>query len=233
MLLFLLRPFSTNNIVILRIYCIYIAKHSISELERITTERIQSLESTLAARDGDLETARNKEDDLLKRVSALSSTENELREKVHASEKEFGDRIRASAQRERDLTDKINQLHKQLELQHKEAETKERSLEEKLNLSQDEIVVLRNSKNASDMLCGSPIATRSTPTQPRMLQEEIESLRCVLDMKQREISDLRKQNNELQTAADALPSALLKVTSLESRMEDLQIQLKAKCEEEK
>lgn len=186
----------------------------------------------MAARAVELETAKNKEDELLKRISALSSTENELREKVHASENEFGERIRAAAQRERDLTEKINQLQKQLELNHKEAETKERNLEEKLNLSQDEIVVLRNSKNASDM-CGSPIATRSTATQPRMLQEEIESLRCVLDMKQREISDLRKQNNELQTAADALPGAILKVSGLESRMEDLQIQLKAKCEEEK
>lgn len=94
--------------------------------------------------------------------------------------------------------------------------------------------MLRNSKNVDDLI--PPISPRSNAAAnppPRMLQEEIESLRCVLELKQREISDLRKQNNELQTAADSIPNLMIKISCLESRLEDLQLQLKAKCDDEK
>lgn len=151
-----------------------------------------------------------------------------MREKVHASENEFGDRLRSAAARERELTEKLNKLNRDLEVMHKEAEQKERLLEEKLNISQGEIEVLRQPKNADGSL--SP---RSSLPRPQMLQDEIESLRCVLELKQREISDLRKQNHELHKSADALPNALIKISGLESRLEDVQIQLKAKIDEEK
>lgn len=230
-----------------------------AELEQNSKERVLALEQkfvdteaahekklngyieTLSSKQTEFETqlkiAKNKEIELIKRISALSSTENELREKVHTSEKEFGERLRTAANRERELIDKINLLNKQLEQINKDAEDKERVLEEKLNLSQDEIVVLRNSKNSVELQQLSSPTSAAAPAfvtnQPRMLQEEIESLRCVLELKQREISELRKQNNELQTASDALPSALIKISGLESRLEDLKIQLKAKCEDEK
>lgn len=52
-------------------------------------------------------------------------------------------------------------------------------------------------------------------------------------MKMNEISELRKQNHELQSAHDELPRALLKISTLETRLEDLTIQYQTKAEEEK
>lgn len=66
-----------------------------------------------------------------------------------------------------------------------------------------------------------------------MLQDEVESLRCVLELKQNEIAELRKYNRELQNAQDELPKAQLRISCLESRIEDLTIQFQAKVDEEK
>lgn len=228
-----------------------LVESTLTELERSAKDRIATLESELHERDIScdeklkslagtynirldeqgalLKLAKDKEDELLKRISALSTTEDELRDKVHASENAFGERLRAASARERDLTEKINQLHKQLESLNKVAEQKERALEEKLHLTQDELVVLRQSRKTAE----PQMSPRSFVDRPKMLQEEIESLRCVLELKQSEISDLRKQNHELVKAADALPAALVKVSALESRLEDIQIQLKCKSDEEK
>lgn len=167
--------------------------------------------------------AHEKEAELLKRISELSSTENELREKVQASESEFGDRLRIASQRERDLNDKLNALGRQLVAIGKEAELKERQLTEKMTLCQDELVVMRQ-RNTNEVGTNAP---------QRMLQDEVESLRCVLDLKQQEISDLRKQNHQLVKDNDTLPAVTLKVHTLQSRLEDIQLQLKQKCSEEK
>lgn len=161
-------------------------------------------------------TAEDKEAELLKRISELCSTENELRKKVLASENEFGDRLSMARLRERDLS-------RQLSIQSKEAECKEQLLQEKLILTQDELTAMRQRSTVDS----------DTNGPQRRLHDEVESLRCVLDMKQQEISELRKQNLELVKDADALPAATLKVHTLESRLEDIQLQLKQKCEDEK
>lgn len=121
----------------------------------------------------------------------------------------------------------------------KEAELLELQWQEKWTLCQDELAVMRarcvadsdqqqlqqqQSQNNGGGNGGKP---------QRMLQDEVESLRCVLDLKQTEISELRKQKHELEADAEALPALKLRVHTLESRLEDVQQQLQLKCAEEK
>lgn len=192
---------------------------------------MRSADEKIATRDEELVSAKERENDLLKRIQELTLTEHELREKVHSSELEFSEKLHHSNLRERDLTEKINQLTKQLDDIKSKADNEKRELEEKLNLSQDELLVTRRSRNSS--LNESFLNKTINLNQSQLLQDEVESLRCVLELKQSEISELRKQNCELQRAADDSLSAQAKCSALESRVEDLQVQLGAKHEEEK
>lgn len=117
-------------------------------------------------------------------------------------------------------------MTRQLALLTKEAETKECQWQEKLILAQDELAVMRQRPSSSKL-------DSSTSGPHQRLQDDVESLRCVLDLKQQEISELRKQNVQLVREAEALPAATLRVHTLESRLEDLQLQLKQKTEDDK
>uniref|UniRef100_A0A182QHU5 Uncharacterized protein n=1 Tax=Anopheles farauti TaxID=69004 RepID=A0A182QHU5_9DIPT len=211
--------------------------------------RIDGYEAKLVDQAAQLESSRARELDLLQRINALSCTENELRDKVHTSELAFSERLQAAAMRERDLTEQINGLNRELERMRRETERKERELEEQLTITKDECVVLRQSRNASVEPGQNGTATLANTSgsnqQPQLnrsssninhlqvLQDEVDSLRCVLDLKQREISELRKQTQEYERDAKELPGALTKISALESRIEDLVVQLKTKTEEEK
>lgn len=230
-----------------------IAKKSLEDLDNEKREKVESLEQELAqkqeaaeeklrilmkeaelkivSRDAEILSAKERENNLLKRIQALTITEDELREKVHTSEIEFSEKLHHANIRERDLTEKINQLTKQLDDMKAKAENEKRELQEKLNLSQDELVVTRQTRNSIGN--ESFLNKSSNLTQSQLLQDEVESLRCVLELKQSEISELRKQNCELQRAADHTFAAQTKCSALESRVEDLQVQLGAKHEEEK
>lgn len=163
---------------------------------------------------------------------------------MHASESEFGERIRAASIRERELSEKVTLLHRQLDAFNAEAEKRERLLRDQLELSQNECDVLRHSSSSFDQSATVDVAdvphqaaasavNRISVDRPQLLHDEVESLRCVLELKQNEISDLRKVNCELMKNVDALPAALVKCSVLESRLEDLQIQLQSKTEVEK
>ena len=232
---------------------VLIAKKSLEDLDNEKREKVESLEQEftqkqeaaeeklrilmkeaelkIVARDAEILSAKERENDLLKRIQALTITEDELREKVHTSEIEFSEKLHHANIRERDLTEKINQLTKQLDDMKAKAENEKRELQEKLNLSQDELVITRQTRNSSGN--ESFLNKSSNLTQSQLLQDEVESLRCVLELKQSEISELRKQNCELQRAADDTFAAQTKCSALESRVEDLQVQLGAKHEEEK
>jgi hypothetical protein len=151
---------------------------------------------------------------------------------VHSSELEFSEKLQHAMIKERELTEKINLLTKQLDDVKAKSEAEKRELEEKLNLSQDELTVIRRS-STSKSFCGNESFLNRSISTNTSLQDEVESLRCVLELKQSEISELRKTNGELQRAADDATVAQFKCTSLESRVEDLQVQLHAKNEEEK
>lgn len=60
------------------------------------------------------------------------------------------------------------------------------------------------------------------------LQDEVESLQTVLDLRHEELQELRKQNAFLTREAEELPVALQRVAALEAKVEDLQVQLKVK-----
>lgn len=225
---------------------------------RSTTEQF---ESRLAEREAELKQSHVREQELLQRINALSCTENELREKVHSSELEFSERLQAAALRERDLTEQLKHLNRQIVEVRRATEARQQELEEKVSLTQDECNFLRhhgrpslepssqedretsrNSLGGGSFVAGelsftgAPLQTNRSSgnlSPAQVLQDEVNSLRCVLDLKQREISDLRKLTQEYERDAKDLPGALVKVSALESRIEDLQVQLNIKTEEEK
>jgi signal transduction histidine kinase len=191
----------------------------------------ENFEQKLNEKEVELQVAKDRESDLLKRIQELTITENELRDKFHSSELEFSEKINCATLREKDLTEKINQLSKLLEELKTNHEAEKRELEEKLNLAQDELTIMRNTRNTS---INESFHNKSLNTShSQILQDEIESLRCVLELKQSEISELRKTNCELQRTADDAIASQIKCSALESRVEDLQVQLQAKHEEEK
>lgn len=191
-----------------------------------------------------LQLSRDKEIELMKRLSEFSVTENRLRDKVLASENEFAERLQSGAMRERELNDKLNHLNRQLQA----ADARYRDLEIQTKLQQDELAVMRQNRIIqinNDLLNGHASLNHSG-NQPstndcsgniqsctQMLQDEVESLRSVLELKQTEISELRKINRELQNSRDELPKVQFKVSCLESRLEDLSLKYQSKCEEEK
>lgn len=221
-----------NRIEILKV------ENCLNELERKTNEKISEIEQKnnetedkFLENEKQLKLAKEHEFDLLNRINSLCCTENELREKVQVSEDEFNERIRSAGQRERDLTDKILHLQKQLDVVRITSEQKERELGEKLNITQDELTVTRRQSRCSPEQQKSRSPT--SLSRAEVLQDEVESLRCVLELKQSEISELRKQNQEYQRAGEELPTALIKISGLESRLEDVLVQLTSKMEHEK
>ncbi|XP_037038955.1 uncharacterized protein LOC119076360 isoform X2 [Bradysia coprophila] len=188
-------------------------KARIALLEEKLQNTTNHFQTSLAEKDEELVLAKNNADELSKRIKDLSSTENELREKVLASETEFSERLQASAMRERELTEKFSVLSK--------------DLTEKLSSANNEIMVLRSTVAAK-----VPPSPKVSKEQPITFENEIQSWRSVLEMKQKEISDLKMQNLTLENNAAALPGALTKIAVLESRLEDLTIQLKIKTDEE-
>ncbi|GAB0097067.1 hypothetical protein DMENIID0001_126600 [Sergentomyia squamirostris] len=192
--------------------------------------------------DSELKDSKLRETNLEQRINELTITENELRDKVVASEEEFCEKIRLAALRERELHEKNIQLQRQLDETKSKAKAREREFEEKVNLLQDEIMVIRHTRTnvvtTTNTDSGGPILhtlqrTTSCGNHTQVLQDEVESLRCVLELKQSEISELRKQNQEFQRSADELSATMIKLSALESRVEDLQVQLEAKINEEK
>ncbi|CRL07701.1 CLUMA_CG020656, isoform C [Clunio marinus] len=191
---------------------------------------IRNSDEKLSLRDVELQAVIGRETSLLERLQSMTVTENELREKVHKSEIEFSEKLHNSNIRECELTETINMLTKQLDEVKLKAENEKRELEEKLNLLQDELLITRQPRSSPNE---SFLNKSMNLNHSQLLQDEVESLRCVLELKQSEISDLRKQNGELQRAADDSIAAQAKCSALESRVEDLQVQLDAKHDDEK
>lgn len=176
-----------------------------------------------------LELSHDRESELVKRLNNFTVTENQLRDKVQASEQEFSERLIAATVRERESNENIAQLTRQL----KNGVDKRVELEEKLKLARDETNALRYRRISGEHSIPNGNGTvQNQSNTSAMLEEEVLSLRSVLDMKLTEISELRKQNQSMVQAQDELPKAQLKISILETRLEDLTIQLKTKAEEE-
>lgn len=65
------------------------------------------------------------------------------------------------------------------------------------------------------------------------MEDEVCSLRVVLELKHSEIQDLRKQNEKLRKDVQDLPFISQKLDSAQARIEDLNAQLQTKIENEK
>lgn len=216
-------------------------QYELAEINQHHADELKSCQMKADRRCSELETqlqiSRDREMELVERLNECTVTENRLRDKVQASEQEFAQRLIAATARERELNEKVAQLMHQL----KASEDNRYELEEKVKLAHDEKVVLRKrqSSNENGLPNGSCHNTSSSSqyltgggSSSMMLEEEVLSLRSVLEMKLNEISELRRQNHAMQSAQDELPKAQLKVSILESRLEDLTLQLKTKVEEE-
>lgn len=176
-----------------------------------------------------LQLSRDRELELVERLNNFTVTENQLLDKVQASEQEFSKRLIAATVRERELNEKVAQLTRQL----KAGEDRRYELEEKLKMALDETNAIRHRRYSGESsLQNGNTSVQNQSSCSAMLEEEVLSLRSVLDMKLNEISELRKHNQSMVQAQDELPKAQLKISVLESRLEDLTIQLKTKVEDE-
>lgn len=209
-------------------------RYELGEINQRHSDALKLCQSKADQRCSEMETqlqaSRDREAELVERLNNCTVTENQLRDKVQASEQEFAQRLIAATARERELNEKVTLLQRQLRTN----EDRQYELEEKLQLAQDETSIVRQRQNNSELstLNFNQSVQNQSVNSSAMLEEEVLSLRSVLDMKLNEISELRKQNQSMQGAQDELPKTQLKISFLETRLEDLTIQLKTKTEEE-
>lgn len=206
-----------------------------SQISRLSADLEGTRKNALALE----EQNRCRTEQLEARLSDLMVTENELREKVMASEVSYSGRIKMGEQREKELQERIKKLQDEMEMVRIQAETREQELQSKLEVVQSELVVLRSQSMSEEpsilMAPQSASYLHSSPTKSSAenYQVEVESLRSVLDLKNTEISKLRRENQEQQRAVEELRLERIKANSLESKVEDLQFQLNVRNEKEK
>lgn len=209
-------------------------RYELAEINQQHTDALKSCQMKADRRCSELETqlqlSRDKELELVERLNNFTVTENQLRDKVQASEHDYAQRLIAATARERELNDKMAQLMHQV----KASDDKRVELEEKLQFAYDETNAWRHRRHSGENIPNGngTVQNHSINSSSVMLEEEVLSLRSVLDMKLNEISELRKQNQSMVRSQDELPKAQLKISILESRLEDLTSQLKVKVEEE-
>lgn len=198
---------------------------------KLNEERLRVLreaERNVRQQQDELQSIKNRENELLSRIEALSCRENDLREKVHTSEMEFSERLQ--------LKDKeMAELTKQMDEARIQSNCDRRDLEDKLNLSQDELAITRIARSTND--ASTPSKTSINLNRTQILEEEVESLRCVLELKQSEISELRKNNQEYLETIEHLEVQNIRYSTTESRLQmqlhETTIKLQAKQDEEK
>ncbi|XP_030565435.1 trichohyalin isoform X1 [Drosophila novamexicana] len=227
------------------------AQEKVQEVQLIAKERFRELESQLQAKDEEKKEAlqayhqeiahqlRHKQQQLTiaeqqvlqlqTRLQEHEAQEQQLREKLTRKENTHAIRLAASTQREEELQERIKSLTKELQTLRASTEHNERDLRDRLALSQDEISVLRSSSQRRS----PPNSQADTSAELCRLTSEAESLRCVLELKQAEISALSKQNAELQRENDEQRGLGSRLTMLEAQNEMMRTELEAKTEKEK
>ncbi|XP_073821056.1 toucan [Musca autumnalis] len=196
------------------------------------------MELKVSEKSDQIKSYEERENALQQRLKNLEISDRELRDRLTQMEDSCSKRLQQSAEREFELMDRIKSLTKELDRLKTQKESNERDLKDKLNLSNDEIAILRTTRRSLNEsgVC-SPRNTSSCSAVGNMelsrLQNEIESLRCVLELKQKEISKLTKQNEELLRDADEKLALQAKISLLESKNEMLLSEMEIKSEKEK
>ncbi|XP_034099952.1 serine-rich adhesin for platelets [Drosophila albomicans] len=237
------------------------AQDKVQEVQLLAKERFLELESQLQAKDEEKKQAlqayhqemahqlRHKQDQLnaaeqqvlqlQTRIRDHEAQEQVLREKLTRKENTHVRSMSAATQREEEALERVKELGKELQSLRTSTELKERDLRDRLALSQDEVSVLRTSSqrrspsNHSNSNGSHSNSLNDSSGELCRLTNEAESLRCVLELKQAEISTLSKQNAELQRENDEQRSLSNRVTLLEAQNEMMRTELESKTEKEK
>ncbi|XP_013098576.2 serine-rich adhesin for platelets [Stomoxys calcitrans] len=196
------------------------------------------MEQKLLQKQEELKNATEREGALQQRFCSLEISEQELKEKISQTESSCATSLQQSTEREQELEERLRSLTKELDRLKSLKESNERDLKDKLNLSNDEVAILRNTRRSLNE--NGVSSTRNTSSCSAMgnmelsrLQSEAESLRCVLELKQKEISKLTKQNEELLRVADEKMALQAKISLLESNNEMLLSEMGIKSDKEK
>ncbi|KPU72950.1 uncharacterized protein Dana_GF20582, isoform E [Drosophila ananassae] len=168
--------------------------------------------------------------ELQSRLQKLESHDQENREKLIRNENTHAARLAESNRREQDLADQIKSLTKEINTLKASKEHSERDLRDRLALSQDEISVLRTSSQRRSPSTSLP---DSSSAELIRLNSEADSLRCVLELKQAEISNLSKANADLVRENEERIKLSNRVALLEAQNEMLRSELETKAEKEK
>ncbi|XP_053959881.1 uncharacterized protein LOC128864305 isoform X2 [Anastrepha ludens] len=211
-----------------------------SQLEAKNLEHkriIESFRLELSQKKQELCAADERETKLKERFSALEISEQELREKLKSTENSYATHLKVATERQEQCHEHIKIITKEVETLRASNENRERELRDKLNLSQEEISVLRSSQRSFneslDRSSGISSPRNSSTSEFARLESEVDSLHCVLELKQKEISKLIKQNEKLMRDAEERAVLTGKISKLESMMEMLKSELDIKSEKEK
>nr|XP_044251008.1 ELKS/Rab6-interacting/CAST family member 1 isoform X1 [Drosophila takahashii] len=228
------------------------AEEKVLEVQMLAKQRFCDLESQLRAKDEEskqaqqayhtevshklslkqdqLSTAELKILELQTRLQKLEAQEQENREKLIRKENTHAARLAEANQREQELNDRVRSLTKELTTLKANKEHSERDLRDRLTLSQDEISVLRTSSQRRSPCISLP---DTAAAELNRLTSEAESLRCVLELKQAEISSLSKAKSDLVRESEERLKLGNRVALLEAQNEMLRTELEAKTEKEK
>ncbi|XP_017103952.2 uncharacterized protein toc isoform X6 [Drosophila bipectinata] len=228
------------------------AEEKLFEVQMLAKRQFRELESQLLSKDEEnkqvqdayhtevshkislkqeqLSSAESKVLELQSRLQKLESLDQENREKLIRNENTHAARLAESNQREQDLTDQVKALTKELNTLKTSKEHSERDLRDRLALSQDEISVLRTSSQRRSPITSLP---DSSSAELIRLTSEADSLRCVLELKQAEISNLTKANADLVRVNEERIKLSNRVALLESQNEMLRSELDTKADKEK
>ncbi|XP_017854400.1 microtubule-associated tumor suppressor candidate 2 homolog [Drosophila busckii] len=203
----------------------------------------QEMSLKLTNKQQQLDEAQQQLQQLKQRLQQQEQQEQQLHEKLMRKENSHVLRITAANQREQELQDNMKSLTKELQQLRASADCKERDLRDRLTLTQDEISVLRSSNSQTTTTTQQQSAQQQQRSPNHSLSDssaelcrltsEADSLRCVLELKQAEISTLSKQNAELTREAEEQRNLSSRLMLLEAQNELMRTELESKSEREK
>ncbi|KAH8246630.1 hypothetical protein KR038_011695 [Drosophila bunnanda] len=228
------------------------AEEKVMEVQMLAKQRFCELESQLLAKDEEnkqvqqayhmevsnklalkqeqLSTAEQKILDLQNSLQKSESQKQEMNERLLRKENTHAIRLSEASQREQELSDRVKSLTKELNTLKASKEHNERDLRDRLALSQDEISVLRTSSQRRSPCTSLPDTASAEVSR---LTSEADSLRCVLELKQAEISALSKAKAEYIRESEERNKLSSRVALLEAQNEMMRTELETKTEKEK
>jgi hypothetical protein len=150
----------------------------------------------------------------------LSRTKKENAEKL---ENVIADAKAHLEQAQHEHADVVARLHRDISERESELKYRLASVEKEYSGLKDQ-----SRKLMEGMQKDRDTKLQVTAVRCKELQDEVESLQTVLDLRHEELQELRKQNALLTREAEELPVALQRVAALEAKVEDLQVQLQMK-----